>query len=62
MEVKQGPKWGTSEKQPPDMFCDKCSQKFRKIHKKSPVSESLWGAVTAGIFLCYTIISKNFTK
>ena len=29
--------------QPPEVFCKKgCSQKFRKIHRKTPVSESLF--------------------
>ena len=31
------------EKQPPEVFYEKrCSQKFRKFHKKTPVLESLF--------------------
>ena len=31
------------QKQPPEVFCKKrCSEKFRKIHKKTPVPESLF--------------------
>ena len=31
------------QKQPSDVFCKKsCSYKFRKIHKKTPVAESLF--------------------
>ena len=34
------------QKQPPDVFYKKrCSQKFRNIHKKTPVSESLFKRV-----------------
>ena len=34
--------------QPPEVFCKKrCSQKFRNIHKKTPVLESLFNNVTA---------------
>ena len=34
------------QKQPPEMFCKKrCSQKFHKIHKKTPVPESLFNKV-----------------
>ena len=32
-----------NQKQPPEVFCKKrCSQKFRKIHRKTPVPESLF--------------------
>ena len=31
------------QKQPPEVLCKKsCSQKFRKIHRKTPVPESLF--------------------
>ena len=31
------------QKQPPEVFCKKrCSQKFRKIHRKTPVPETLF--------------------
>ena len=31
------------QKQPPEVFCKKrCSKKFRKIHRKTPVAESLF--------------------
>ena len=34
--------WDT-QKQPPEVFCKiRCSQKFRKIHRKKPVLESLF--------------------
>ena len=34
------------QKQPPEVFCKKrCSQKFHKIHKKTPVPESLFNKV-----------------
>ena len=33
----------TIQKQPPEVFCKKrCSYKFRKIDRKTPVSESLF--------------------
>ena len=34
------------QKQPPEVFCKKrCSKKFRKIHRKTPVSGSLFNKV-----------------
>ena len=34
------------QKQPPEVFCKKrCSKKFHKIHKKTPVPESLFNKV-----------------
>ena len=39
--LKRHPRSG--QKQPPEVFCKKrCSQKFRKIHRKAPVPESLF--------------------
>ena len=33
------------QKQPPEAFCKKmCSWKFHKIHRKSPVPETIWPA------------------
>ena len=35
-----------NQKQPPEVFCKKrCSWKFRKIHRKTPVPESLFNKV-----------------
>ena len=32
-----------NKKQSPEVFCEKrCSEKFHKIHRKTPVSESLF--------------------
>ena len=40
------------QKQPPQVFCKKrCSQKFRKFHRKKPVMESLFSKVT-GLQAC----------
>ena len=38
----------TTEKQPPKVFYKKsCSEKFRKIHRKTPLLESLFNKVVA---------------
>ena len=39
------------QKQPPEVFYEKsCSQKFRKLHRKTPVSESLAQVVSCGFW------------
>ena len=57
------------QKQPPEVFCKKrCSLKFRKIHRKTPVPESLFKLscnffkkeILAKVFSCeFCEISKN---
>ena len=43
---------GFVQKQPPKMFCKKrCSQKYRKFHRKTPVLESLFNNI-AGLQAC----------
>ena len=44
LEIKNTPlKNNWYQKQPPQVFCKKtCSQKFREIDRKAPVSESLY--------------------
>ena len=38
--------WPVFNKQPPELFCKKrCSQKCRKIHRKTPLPESLFNKV-----------------
>ena len=47
------------QKQPPEVFCKKgCSKKFRKIHRKTPVSESLCQKIDSGT----GVFSVNFAK
>ena len=46
----------STQKQPPEVFYKKrCSSKFRRIHRKTPVPENFFNKV-AGLRLC------NFTK
>ena len=48
------------QKQPPEMFCKKrCSQKFHKIHKKTPVPESLFNKVGTGILRYSHTVTKG---
>ena len=52
------------QKQPPEVFYKKrCSLKFRKIHRKTPVPESLFKKeIPAQVFSCefYEISQNNF--
>ena len=46
------------QKQPPEVFCKKrCSKKFRNIHRKIPVLESLFDKVAVGQ-VCDFILKK----
>ena len=60
-------KFCNEQKQPPEVFCEKrCSWKFHKIHRKTPVPESLFLiklqalGTLAQVFSCeFCEISKN---
>ena len=47
-----------NKKQPPEVFCKKTSEKFRNIHRKIPVFESLFNQA-AGLQVC-NFIEKRF--
>ena len=50
------------QKQPPEAFCKKmCSWKFHKIHRKTPVPETIFNKV-AGLSLWYRCFPMNFVK
>ena len=57
----------SSQKQPPEVFCKKrCSYKFRKIHRKTPVPECLFKEScklrSATLLKTHRCFPVNFTK